>query len=447
MNLWQRIKQAFAFRSHPRSPSRWLMELFGGAESAAGIRVNAENALQVSAVYACVRVISETLATLPVGIFEHTADGGNKPAPGHPAWALLKGMPNPEMTPLEFKEMLTAHTALRGNSFAQIIHDGAMRPRQLWPLHPDRVSIRRDGGELFYEYRPTQGATQVFPASEILHLRGLMSDGVWGMNPIAVARETFGAAIATQGYGARFFANDAAPGGVLEHPNSLSDKAHDNLRKSWEDNHKGFLNGRRPAILEEGMKWTTLSIKPEEAQFLETRKFQVQDIARIFRVPPHLIQDLERSTFSNVEQQSIDFVTHTMLGWVSRWEQALSAKLLTEAERERFFFKFNLNALLRGDVAARFTAYAVGRQWGWLSANDVRRLEDLNPLPSEVGDVYLSPLNMIPAEDAGKAQDEGGDDAQRALNMDNMRRYVVQSRPFLVKNGAAKELLTNEKEK
>lgn len=451
MTFFKRISTALgaawvSFRSHPRSPARWMLELFGGAESAAGVRVTADTAMQVGAVYACVRVLSETVGSLPLGIFQRDANGGKTPANKHPAWKLFRMMPNPEMTPLEFIEMMVAHVALRGNAFAQIVFDNAQRPLELWPLHPDRIQIRRlKTGELTYIYQPLQGRKRIFDDFEIVHVRGLLSDGIWGMSPILVAREVFGAAIATQAYGARFFANDATPGGVLEHPGKLDDAAHERLKKSWEDHHQGSHNARRPAILEQGMKFTTMGLKPEEAQFLQTRNFHVKDIARIFRVPPHLIQDLERATFSNVEQQSTDFVVHTIRPWVTRIEQAFNCKLIRDRDRDKFFFKFNVNALLRGDVKTRALLYRTGRQWGFLSANDIRALEDMNPLPPEVGDVYLSPLNMIPAEQSSDVLDDGDGGEPDDGDTDN-RRQMIRYRRYLVKNGTARELSNGKKD-
>lgn len=447
MKFFERIRAAFqTFRSHPRSPSNWLVELFGGSTSSAGVRVNSTTAMQLSAVYASVRVISETVASLPVGLFKRE-DRGRSPALEHPAWRLLHSSPNPEQTALEFVEMLTAHAALRGNGFAKIIFNNRLQAVEMWPMHPDRIRIlRTPSGSLAYEYTPVDGKKEVLLAEEVLHLRGLTDGGAWAMSPILVQKEMLGGALATQTYGHRFFANDATPGGVLEHPNKLSDDAHARLKKSWVESHQGAGNSRKPAILEEGLKFTTMGLNPEEAQFLETRKFGRSEIASIFRVPPHLIGDLERATFSNVEQQSIDFAQHTIRPWVKRWEQVLDMKVLPGSQGITNFFKFNLNALLRGDVKTRALMYRTGRQWGWLSANDVRELEDMNPLPSEVGDIYLSPLNMIPAEQSGDVlDDDPGDggvpgDGGDPPNPRNMRALVNFDRVLVPhKNGKTQE--------
>jgi len=406
---WKRVKQIFTTplwgkRAHPRAPTKWLMELFGGSSTASGTTVNVETSLQLSAVYACVKVLAESVAAMPLFMVRRTGKRSKEKATDHPAYRLVHEQPNPEMTSLEFREMMMGHLTLRGNAFAQIQRDRGNRPMALWPLHPDRMSIVRDNGKLFYEYRKKTAGHEIFNANEMLHIKGISSDGLLGWSPIDTVREVIGASLSAQEYGARFYANDATPGTTIEHPAALGDKAYERLQKWLKEQHGGIANAKKPAILEEGMKLVPISLKPEEAQFLETRKFGVNEIARIFRVPPHLIQDLERATFSNVEQQSIDFVVHTVRPWLVRWEQALNAKLLGTAERGEYFFKFNEAALLRGDIKSRYEAYAIARTWGWMSANDVRELEDWNPLDGKGGDVYLSPLNMIPAENAGKAQ-------------------------------------------
>jgi len=234
----------------------------------------------------------------------------------------------------------------------------------------------------------------------VLHIPGLGFDGLVGYSPIAMAKNAIGMALATEEYGARFFANGANPGGVLEHPGVIKDVQR--VKDSWNAAYQGSGNAHRVAVLEEGMKFQAIGIPPEQAQFLETRKFQIDEIARIFRVPPHMVGDLEKSSFSNIEQQSLEFVKYTLDPWVVRWEQSLCQALLLPSEKNDLFIRFNLDGLLRGDYASRMTGYATGRQNGWLSANDIRELEDMNRIPaSEGGDLYLINGNMTKLIDAG----------------------------------------------
>ena len=225
-----------------------------------------------------------------------------------------------------------------------------------------------------------------------------------GYSPIAMAKNAIGMAIACEEYGAKFFANGAAPGGVLEHPGTIKDPQR--LRENWMSQFGGSANSGKIAVLEEGLKYTPIGISPEQAQFLETRKFQINEIARIFRVPPHMVGDLEKSSFSNIEQQSLEFVKYTLEPWVIRWEQSIQRSLLTQEEKATYFVKFNLEGLLRGDYQSRMNGYAIGRQNGWMSANDIRELENLDRIPAEEGgDLYLINGNMLPLKDAGAFAD------------------------------------------
>ena len=266
----------------------------------------------------------------------------------------------------------------------------------MWPLRPDKVTIKRINGKLYYIYQSEGLGRFEFEHIDILHVKGMSLNGVEGVSPITYAREAIGLGLAAEDFGSRFFANDARPGIVLEHPGALSDQAYKKLKKSWADKHGGLANKHKVAILEEGMKIHEIGIPPEDAQFLETRKFQVNEIARIFRIPPHMIGDLERSTFSNIEQQSLEFVIHTVRPWLVRWEQALNISLLPGEYRQKYFIEFLVDGLLRGDIKSRYEAYSIGRQNGWLSADDIRELENMNPLPDDMGKIYLIPLNMIP---------------------------------------------------
>lgn len=357
----------------------------------AGVDVTPDRALQLSAVYACVRVLAETLASLPLITYQEQKPRGKRRAADHPYYRLLHDIANPEMSSFEFRETLMGHVALRGNGYAHKQFNRAGQVMALWPLHPDRVSpLRKDDGSLAYEHRPVKGPAKIYDEVEIFHVRGLSSNGVVGLNPIAMQRESLGESVAMQEYGGAFYGNDATPGGILEHPGKLGDDAHKRLRESWEKRHQGAGNRRKLAILEEGMKYHQITVSPEDAQYLETRKFKVSDIARIFLVPPHMIMDLERATFSNIENQSIGFVVFTMRPWLVRWEQALVRSLFGVGD---YRAEFLVDGLLRGDSQSRNASYAVGRQWGWLSANDVREFDNQNPIAG--GDTYLVPMNMV----------------------------------------------------
>ncbi|GAA6311540.1 MULTISPECIES: phage portal protein [Bacillota] len=379
---------------------------FGGTTS--GKPVNEHTAMQMTAVYSCVRILAEAVAGLPLHLYKYTASGGKEKALSHPLYFLLHDEPNPEMSSFVFRETLMTHLLLWGNAYAQIIRNGKGEVIALYPLMPNRMSVDRDSsGALYYTYTrysdeaPTMnGMTVTLRSSDVLHIPGLGFDGLVGYSPIAMAKNAIGMAIACEEYGAKFFANGAAPGGVLEHPGTIKDPQ--KVRDSWNAAYQGSSNSHRVAVLEEGMKYQPIGISPEQAQFLETRKFQINEIARIFRVPPHMVGDLEKSSFSNIEQQSLEFVKYTLDPWVIRWEQAISRALLRPDEKKLYFAKFNVDGLLRGDYVSRMNGYATARQNGWMSANDIRELENLDRIPPELGgDLYLINGNMTKLADAG----------------------------------------------
>ena len=373
--------------------------------SGSGKSVTVQSAIQLSTVYACVRVISETIASLPLGIYE-TVNDGNEKATDHPLYRLLHDEPNSEMTSFVFREVMLAHLLLYGNSYSQIIRSGKNQVIGLYPLLPDHMDVDRDSkGNLTYTYTTSDGKTVLIKPRDVLHIPGLGFDGVMGYSPIALEKNAIGLGIASEEYGSKFFSNGARPSGILTHPNTVKNpKA---LRESWNSAYGGSSNSNRVAILEEGMKFEPIAIPNNEAQFLETRKFQVDEICRIFRVPPHLVGNLEHATFSNIEHQSIDFAVHTIRPWLVRIEQAMNRALLSEQEKGRFFVQFNIDGLMRGDYKSRMEGYAIGRQNGWLSANDIRALENQNPIPADQGgDAYLVNGNMISISTAMKQQTE-----------------------------------------
>ncbi len=394
MGILSRIEQRSGNTSaHPRDPV--IAEWWGlSSQSAAGFAVTPETALRVSAVWACVRVLAESVAQLPIKVFRRLDDGGKQPDDAHPLSAVLRRRPNGWQTSFEWREMGVAHQCLRGAAYSRIVAS-RRGERSLIPLHPDRVRAeQRSDGSLIYEYWPPEGPRQVLLQEEVLRVPFMVMDGVQPISPIGAQREAIGAALAAQDYGSRFFRNDAVPRAYLKLAGNFKttdDKA--KFRESWQETMTG-VNRHKTPVLESNMELKELGMSNEDAQFLETRKFQVADIARIFRVPPHMIGDLERSTNNNIEHQGIEFVVHTMGPWLARWEQALARDLLKDSEQDTHFIEFNVAGLLRGDIKARYDAYTKGRQWGWLSANDVRRLENLNPI--EGGGAYLTPLNMAP---------------------------------------------------
>ena len=398
----------FKSRDKPqnRTPGSSYAFFLGGSTS--GKAVTERSAMQMTAVYSCVRILAEAIAGLPLHLYRYTPDGSKVKAVDHPLYLLLHDEPNPEMSSFVFRETLMTHLLLWGNAYAQIIHNGKGEVVALYPLMPNRMSVDRDKhGQLYYTYTrasdeaPTMnGMTVLLPPSDVLHIPGLGFDGLVGYSPIAMAKNAIGLAIATEEYGAKFFANGAAPSGVLEHPGTIKDPSR--VREAWMSQFGGSANSGKVAVLEEGMKYTPISISPEQAQFLETRKFQINEIARIFRIPPHMVGDLEKSSFSNIEQQSLEFVKYTLDPWVIRWEQSIQRALLRPEEKKRYFAKFNVEGLLRGDYQSRMNGYAVARQNGWMSANDIRELENLDRIPAEAGgDLYLVNGNMLPMQHAG----------------------------------------------
>lgn len=378
--------------------------------STAGKNVNERSAMQMTAVYACVRILSEAIAGLPLHMYRYKDEGGKEKATGHTLYHLLHDEPNPEMTSFVFRETLMTHLLLWGNAYAQIIRNGKGEVIALYPLMPNRMEVNRDtNGMLYYVYQkssddaPTmEGSSVILSPSEVLHVPGLGFDGLVGYSPIAMAKNAIGLSMAAEEYGAKFYANGAAPSGVLEHPGVLKDPA--KVRDSWNAAFGGSSNSHKVAVLEEGLKYTPISISPNEAQFLETRKFQIDEIARIFRVPPHMVGDLEKSSFSNIEQQSLEFVKYTLDPWVVRWEQSLSRALLSETEKKSYFFKFNLEGLLRGDYQSRMQGYSIGIQNGFMCPNDVRELENLDLIPDELGgNKYMVNGNMVDLKNVGAA--------------------------------------------
>ena len=375
--------------------------------SVSGMRVSADSAMRLAAVYACVRILSETMASLPLVVYRARADGGKDRVTDHWLYRLLGKKPNRYQNPFEWREMLQGHLALRGNAFCQILANGRGEITELIPVHPDRVRMELLAeGDYRYRIQNQTGHELVLPRGEVWHLRGLSSDGLLGLSPIELSRESLGMALAAQDYGARFFNNDAKPtGGWIEFPGNFKDnEAKRVFRESYQAAQSGANRGK-VLVLENGMKFHEVGVTNKDAQFLELRKFQITDIARLFRVPPHMIADLDRATFSNIEQQSLEFVMHTMTPWAERWEASIEADLMLDGDQLEIEFDFA--NLMRGDAASRSAYYQSGIQNGWLTRNEARIAENLNPIKGL--DQPLRPLNMVEEEDAEEQEPEDED--------------------------------------
>ena len=381
--------------AHPRDPV--IAAWFGGTSTASGATVTPDSALAVATVYACVRFISESVAMLPLNVNKRLDPRGKERDPKHPLYRILKHRPNRWQSPFEFKRMLTGHAVLRGNGYAEIIGTDTRAVAELWPLHPDLVTPYRDpaSGDIAYKYQPQVGPQRIILQAEMLHLRGPSFDGIAGLNPIRLHREAIGLALAGQEAAARQFGNGAQPAGAIKISAALDDEAAGLLVNSWERRHRGPANKERIAVLDGGMEWEQIGMSNEDAQFLQTRKYSRSEIAAIFRVKPHKIGDMEKATFSNIAQENLSSLNDTLMPWIILWEQACERDLLVGAYQETHSVDFLVNALLRGEPESRGIYYSKLSQLGALSPNDIRELEDMNPIGPE-GDVYVSPANMTP---------------------------------------------------
>ena len=345
--------------------------VFGRADS--GERVDEKSAMQIATVYACVRLLAETVAGLPLHLYRYTDESETEKvrARDHPLYRLLYRQPNPEMTSFSFRETMMTHLLLWGNAYAQVIRDGKNNVLALYPLMPEYVEVDRDEkGRIYYIYHAytdeVPGKTNrdiYFRYDEVFHVPGLGFNGLVGFSPIAMMKNALGTTLAVEKYGSSFFRNGAQPSGVLEHPGVLKDPS--KIRENWTEVYGGANNAHKVAVLEEGMTYKAISLPPEDSQFLSTREFGVEEICRIFRVPPHMVQDLKRATFSNIEHQSIDFVVHTLTPWLVRFEQAIVKDLMLPEEQDTYFAKFNVDGLLRGDYQSRMQGYATGISNGY----------------------------------------------------------------------------------
>lgn len=430
------IRAAITGSSGLATPERWVEDWFaGGGATPAGVSVSEDTARHYAPWFAGVRLIAEDVASLPLITYERLTRGKRR-ATEHPLYPVLHDQANPVMSAVALRETMQGHAITWGNGLAYPVRDRAGNVRELWPLHPCRVrpEFRRTGpgpGELWYRYDdPVNGIRAMLAPDEVLHIPGLGGDGIWGWSVLELARNSIGLGVATETYGAHFFGNGSRPGGVLETTGTLSEAAAKRLRADWENLHRGLDRAQRVAILEEGLTWKQVGIPPEDAQFLETRRFQVTEMARWLRLPPHKIADLERSTHNNIEQEAGDYIANTLRIWLVRWEAAIFSRLLTSAERGRFFAEHLLDGMLRGDTKTRYEAYAIGRNWGWFSANDVRELENLNPIDG--GDAYMVPLNMVPADSPLPEPERAVPSPRRTRSAAARRRIAAAFRPLIV---------------
>lgn len=354
------------------------LDAFEGRETSSGIHINEAVVLGIPAVYACIRVLSEAIASLPLITYERFDNGDKERARDFSMFGLLHDSPNPLMTSFEYRELLVGHLCLRGNAYSFIERESG-EVVALWPLHPDRVTVELQGRELVYKHQ-NDGTEKVYSMADILHIRGLSSDGIIGYSPLTLLRDTFGHSKAVQEYSSSYFRNDASPGGILSTPNSLSLQSQAGLRKAWTEGHAGKGKHHRVAILDNDLKWQSIGISPQDSQLIESQKFSVVEIARVFRVPLNLIMDYERSTYSNVTEQNRSFLTHTLQPWLTRIEQAISKSLLTESEKKKYFVEHLTNGFLRSDTKTRYESYKIAIEAGFLTIDEVRQLENMNAL-------------------------------------------------------------------
>lgn len=444
---WQSILNTFLTekRDHPSNPSRDMLSMFAPAGNIPGITVTEETALTYASIFTCVRVIAETVAMLPCTLYK--VDGRRRiHAKEHPLYSVLKHAFNEETTAMEGMELLGGHCSLRGNVYFERSINGAAQTIALWPLHPARMTIKRtQTKKLLYCYWQ-DGKEKQFHPEQILHVKTMSTDGVYGMSPISVLRSQVESGLAQDKSTAKLFGNGVRPSGVLEHPEEMSDEAYKRLKDSFYEQAVGIDNAYRPLILEDGTKWHQIGMSMDDAQAIDQKKYTRSEIVGAFRVPQHKAGILDKATFSNIEHQALEFIMDCILPWVRRIEQAMELRLLSENERNMgYIIRFNVNALLRGDIESRYRSYATARQNGWMNANEIRELEDMDPIPGEEGDKYQTQMNIAvgggdPQAPAKKEKDPTSKrDAEDAhaesnllilqaagYNLSNTMRYVVE---------------------
>lgn len=373
-----------------------------GYDTYSGKGVSSQKAMQLTTVFGCVRVLSESVGMLPCKLFENKEDK-REPATAHKVYRLLTAAPNDYMTAQEFWELLVACLCLRGNFYAYKVKAFG-EVVELLPIDPSAVKPKLVDHRAVYEVTWADGRKEDLGQDVIWHVRTLTLDGLTGLNPVAYAREAIGLGLATEEHGSRLFSNGAVTSGVLTTEQQLSDAAFKHLQTQFEKNHEGLTNAHKPMILEMGLDWKPVGLNSEDSQFLETRKFQRDEICAIYRVPPHLVANLDKASFNNIEHLGLSFVNYALVPYLTRIESRINVGLLKKSDQGKYYAKFNAGALLRGDLKSRYESYGMGINWGILSPNDCRDLEDMNP--RDGGDLYLTPLNMTTTPGAANADKE-----------------------------------------
>jgi HK97 family phage portal protein len=402
----------FERRSTFANPAPWFREALGIEETYSGVSVTPESSLRATAVFACVRVLSESIASLPLHVYRRNGEARER-ADDHPLYSVLHSRPNAMQTSFEFRQLLMVHMLLWGNAYVEITRNPRGEVTELWPLRPDRMTVRGSGGELEYLYASPGGGTINLPFRSVLHLKAISTDGVMGLSPITAARQSIGLSLAAERFGAGLFRNGVKASGVLNIPPGMGKVARESLEKSFTAAYGSAENAHKVIALEDGAKFVPLTIPPNDAQFLETRRFGVEDICRIFRVPPHMVAELSKANYSNVDAMDRAFVQHSLTPWLVSQEQAFSVRLLGPQSQSRYFVEHDLKGILRGDHESRMRSYQAGIYSGIYSPNDARRFENLNP--REGGDIYLQPTNLAispynPAQPQPAQQEQGANE-------------------------------------
>jgi HK97 family phage portal protein len=411
------------------SSSAYINEMLGGQPTKAGMGVNPTTALAMPTVYACIRVLSEAVASLPLVLYEKQGRS-RVPAVDHPLYRLLHDQPNPDQSSFIWRELVMAHLVGWGNHYSLINRTTRNRVAELIPVHPQQINPVIRNGRKLYEFTPASGAQTILTPDQVLHVQGISYDGVSGWSPIRLHRESIGWGLATQEFSAQFFGTGAQPRGVLSHPGTVADP--EKLRQQWDAAYSGE-NRQRVAVLSQGMEYKQISVSPDDAQFVQTRALQVSEICRIFKVPPTLVQDFSRATWSNAEHSDLAFVKHTLVPWLARIEACLNATLIDESQQGRLFFKFKVQGLLRGDNAGRAAFYTAGITSGWLTRNEARELEDMDPLegldeplmPVAVAQAPEEPKEEKPKDVAGDEPKDDESDQARSIALGAAGRVLT----------------------
>mgnify|MGYP000960602964 CR=1 FL=1 len=390
------IPQMFRGKQKPGS-GNWTTVLGGinASQSSSGILITPETALAMSAVRACVTLLAESVAQLPCELYRRDKNGGRIRATDHPLYDVIHTQPNRKDTSFEYYEQQQGALGLEGNSFSLIERDGKGYVTELIPVNPKKVVVMKGPDGMPYYHLPE--VSETLPMRMVHHVKYFSMDGYIGTSPIQTNADVLGLGLAVEQHAAQMFARGTTMSGVIERPREAgaikSQEAIDRLLAKWTDRYSGVRNAFSVAMLQEGMSYKALSQDNEKAQLLQSRQWTVNEICRLFKIPPHMIQSLEGATNNNIEHQGLQYVMYTLLAWLKRHEAAMMRDLLLPSERSDLYIEFNVSSLLRGDQKSRYESYALGRQWGWLSVNDIRRMENLPPIAG--GETYLTPLNMV----------------------------------------------------